>query len=134
DAIGMGAGVADRLNELGLPVVAVNVAEVPAVGEKFMRQRDELWWSAREWFRSMSVKIPRDDRLIGELTLPTYSFTSGGKIKAESKDELKKRTARGAGDLGRSPDLADAFCLTFTGGEMVPRKQKPLVYPPSGLI
>lgn len=134
DAIGIGAGVADRLLELGLPVHAVNVAEVPAVGEKFMRLRDELWWSAREWFRSMSVKMPSDDRLMAELTLPTYSFTSGGKIKAESKDELKKRTSRGAGDLGKSPDLADAFCLTFVGGEMVPRKPKPLVYPPSGLV
>ncbi len=134
DAIGIGAGVADRLNELGLPVNAVNVAEVPAVGEKFMRMRDELWWMAREWFHSMSVNMPKDDRLMAELTLPTYSFTSGGKIKAESKDELKKRTARGAGDLGKSPDLADAFCLTFAGGEMIPKKKKPLVYPPSGLV
>jgi phage terminase large subunit len=134
DAIGIGAGVADRLNELGIPVIAVNVAEVPAVGEKYMRLRDELWWSAREWFRSMTVKIPRDDRLMSELTLPTYSFTSGGKIKAESKDELKKRTARGGGDLGKSPDLADAFCLTFAGGEMVPKKQKAIKYPSLGIV
>lgn len=134
DAIGIGAGVADRLTELGLPVHAVNVSEVPAVGEKFMRLRDELWWMAREWFHSMSVQMPKDDRLMAELTLPTYSFTSGGKIKAESKDELKKRTARGAGDLGKSPDLADAFCLTFAGGEMVPKKAKPLVYPSYGLV
>lgn len=134
DAIGIGAGVADRLNELGIPVIAVNVAEVPAVGEKYMRLRDELWWSAREWFRSMTVKIPRDDRLMSELTLPTYSFTSGGKIKAESKDELKKRTSRGGGDLGKSPDLADAFCLTFAGGEMVPKKQKTIKYPNLGIV
>ena len=134
DAIGIGAGVADRLSELGLPVHAVNVAEVPAVGEKYMRLRDELWWLAREWFRTMQCRIPKDDRLISELTLPTYSFTSGGKIKAESKEELKKRTSRGGGDFGKSPDLADSFCLTFVGGEMVPKKQKPLVYPPSGLI
>lgn len=134
DAIGIGAGVADRLQELGLPVYPVNVAEVPAVGEKYMRLRDELWWMAREWFHSMSVRIPADDRLMSELTLPTYSFTSGGKIKAESKDELKKRTARGGGDIGKSPDLADAFCLTFAGGEMVPKKQKAIRYPELGIV
>jgi hypothetical protein len=48
----------------------------------------------------------RDETLIAELTMPKYSFTSTGKIKVESKDELKKR-------YPRSPDVADAFCLTF---------------------
>ena len=38
--------------------------------------------------------------------MPKYSFTSTGKIKVESKDEMKKR-------YPRSPDVADAFCLTF---------------------
>lgn len=134
DAIGYGAGVCDGLCERGLPAYGINVAEVPAVGEKFMRLRDELWWSGREWFRTMQVKMPRDDRLIGELTLPTYSFTSGGKIKAESKDEVKKRTSRGAGDLGRSPDLADAFLLTFAGGQIVPKRVTKINYPKMGVV
>lgn len=111
DSIGLGAGVADRLAELGLPVMGINVSESSAVGEKFMRLRDELWWKAREWFRGLDVKIPDDDRLIAELSIPTYDFTSGGKIKVESKDEIKKRTMQ-----GMSPDRADSFCLTFAGG------------------
>ncbi len=41
-----------------------------------------------------------------ELTLPKYTFTSTGKLKVEGKDEMRKR-------LPRSPDVADAFCLTF---------------------
>ncbi len=134
DAIGMGAVVADRLCEVGLPAYCVNVAETPPVGEKFMRQRDELWWRGREWFRSLTVKMPKDDRLMGELCMPTYTFTSGGKIKAESKDEVKKRTARGAGDLGKSPDLADAFLLTFAGGQMVPKRVKAIDYPAMGIV
>jgi hypothetical protein len=40
------------------------------------------------------------------LILPKYTFTSTGKIKVESKDEMRKRSPR-------SPDVADAFCLTF---------------------
>jgi hypothetical protein len=45
-----------------------------------------------------------------ELTAPTYSFTSTGKMVVESKADMKKRGMR-------SPDLADAFLLTFACGE-----------------
>ena len=47
-----------------------------------------------------------DKILTGELILPNYSFTSTGKIKVESKDEMRKR-------YPRSPDAADSLCLTF---------------------
>jgi hypothetical protein len=109
DAIGIGAGVADRLRELGLPARAINVSETAALSDKYRNQRAELWFRAREWFESKTVRIPRDNRkesLIEELTGITYKFTSGGKYQAESKDDLKRRGLR-------SPDLADAFCLTF---------------------
>ena len=109
DVIGLGAGVVDRLNELGLPVRGVNVAESPAAGERFMRLRDELWFKVRDWFRARECRIVKDDDLIAELTAPTYAFTSSGKILVEPKDELKKRGLR-------SPDLADAFILTFASG------------------
>ena len=45
-----------------------------------------------------------------QLTAPTYSFTSTGKMVVESKADMKKRGMR-------SPDLADAFLLTFACGE-----------------
>ncbi len=109
DAIGIGAGVADRLRELGLPARAINVAETAALSDKYRNLRAELWFRAREWFESRSVSIPRDERkdnLISELTAPTYKFTSGGKYIAESKEDMKRRGLK-------SPDLADAFCLTF---------------------
>lgn len=134
DVIGIGAGVADRLSEQGLPVAGVNVSESPAFGEKFMRMRDELWWNARDWFRNLDVKIPDDGALLAELTLPTYNFTSAGKLKVESKDEIKKRTAKTASSMGKSPDLADAFCLTFGNGILITRKPKALKYPELGLV
>lgn len=132
DVIGIGAGVADRLSEQGLPVVGINVAETPAFGEKFMRLRDELWWNAREWFRALDCKIPDDGHLVAELTLPTYNFTSAGKLKVESKDDIKKRTS--GTSMGKSPDLADAFCLTFGHGIFVAKKPKPLIYPEMGVV
>ena len=109
DSIGIGAGVVDRLRELGLPVSGVNVAEMPAAKDRYMRLRDELWFSAREWLQGRDVVLADDDELIAELTLPHYEITSSGKIKVESKDQIKKRGVI-------SPDLADAFCLTFSIG------------------
>jgi hypothetical protein len=116
DVIGLGAGVVDRLKELNLPVMGINVAESPAVEAQYMRLRDELWFKARDWFHGRDVKIPNDEDLIGELTLPTFKVLSTGKKQVESKDEIKKRAA--------SPDRADAFCLTFAQG--TPWRNKPL--------
>lgn len=110
DVIGVGAGVIDRLRELGLPVFGINVGEVASMPDQFMRLKDELWWAARDWFMSRGVKIPRDDALISDLVGPTYKVTSAGKTQVESKEEMKKRGLK-------SPDVGDAFVLTFAGGE-----------------
>lgn len=125
DVIGIGAGVVDRLKEMQLPVIGVNVAETPSAKEKYARLRDEIWFRAREWFEGKDVSIPEDEELIGELTLPTYKLTSTGKIQVESKDDLKKRGVS-------SPDIADAFCLTFARGLYVRGSRqwgKPIKYP-----
>lgn len=106
DVIGIGAGVADRLMELGLPVCPVNVAESASIDDTYNRLRDELWFKMRKWLEKKSCKLFDDDTLIAELTLPRYAYVSSGKIKVESKDELKKR-------YPRSPDCADSLALTF---------------------
>ena len=88
----------------------VNVGEAAASRENCARLRDELWFKGREWFQDRACSMPKDDALIAELTSPTYAFTSTGKMVVESKADMKK--------LGlRSPDLADAFLLTFACGE-----------------
>jgi len=108
DAIGLGAGLADRLRELDMPAVAVSVSETASLKDRFNRLRDELFWAAREWFEARDVKIPQDDTLIAEITGVRYKYLSTGKLKVESKDEMKRRGQR-------SPDVADAFVLTFAG-------------------
>lgn len=113
DIIGYGAGVYDRLKEMKMPVKAVNVANSASPQGtmkntskfQYMRLRDELWFKAQEWFDG-EVSIPDDPVLISELTCVTYNYESNGKIKVSSKSDLKA-----AGQ--RSPDLADAFVLTF---------------------
>jgi hypothetical protein len=106
DSIGLGGGVADRLRELGHNVRDVNVSESAALNQQAARLRDELWMAAKDWLDTRAVKLPKDDDLRAELTGPTYNFTSNGKIKVEGKSEMKRRGMR-------SPDLADALCLTF---------------------
>ena len=108
DAIGIGAGLADRLRELDLPAVAISVSETASLKDRFNRLRDELFWNAREWFESRDCYIPKDDALIQEITGIRYKYLSNGKLKIESKDEMKRRGQR-------SPDVADAFVLTFAG-------------------
>lgn len=109
DSIGLGAGVVDRLREMRLPAVAVNVAELSAVNpDKYERLRDELWFRCRQWFESRECSLERDDELLYELTAPTYSFMSNGRLRIEPKSDTRRR-------LGRSPDLADALILTFAG-------------------
>jgi len=115
DSIGLGAGVVDRGNELRLPVRGVNVGEGAAIRQQYQRLRDELWFRGREWFAEKTVSIPEDRLLMAELTAPLYSFSSAGRIIVESKDDMKKRGLR-------SPDLADAFLLTFAGGLQRPRR------------
>src|SRR5262245_789423 len=103
-----GAGVHDRCKELGLPVRAINVGEAAATRDNCMRLRDELWFKGRDWFQDRTCSMPQDEALIAELTAPTHTFSSTGKMVVESKADMKKRGLR-------SPDLADAFLLTFAG-------------------
>lgn len=108
DVIGIGAGVVDRLREIGLPARGVNVSEAPAIKGQFQNLRSSLWWDGLEWFETRKVNIANDIDLLEELVRPLKKFSSVGKMRAETKDELKKRGYA-------SPNRADAFLLTFAG-------------------
>jgi phage terminase large subunit len=141
DVIGIGAGVVDRLKELGLPVVGVNVSEAEATNgdslkdakgkpiRLFNKLRDQLWWLAREWLEAKDCKLCDDDELIAELTTPTYTVLSNGLIKVEGKPELK---ARGV----KSPNRADAWNNTFADIRSLPPSDwdKPIKVSTKGIV
>ena len=108
DSIGLGAGVVDRLRELGLPAEGVNVSESPSFSpnQTYANLKAELWYKAKAWFERRDCRIPDDGRLISELATVRYTFTSSGKTKVESKEDIKRRGLK-------SPDCADSFVLTF---------------------
>lgn len=150
DAIGIGAGVADRLRELGLPARAINVSEVAAMEEKYRNLRTELWYKGEAWFQKRDCalwgvtvlnmhgepEVWRDQNLVDQLTDVKYEFLPNGKVGAESKDKLKKRGVA-------SPNEADAFLLTFAseaitaggyGSDQNPSWNQPLLRGIKGIV
>lgn len=118
DVIGVGGGVHDRLKQLGYPVIAVNSAETISMEfpEKYSRLRDELWGKMRDWLEVGRGKLwdNEDNDLIGELSTPTARILEAGKIKVESKDDMRERLTKNGGDERQgSPDIADAHIMTF---------------------
>ncbi|WP_018897160.1 hypothetical protein [Rhizobium sp. 2MFCol3.1] len=107
DANGPGYGVYTMLLNMGLPVKKVMVQNSPTRDPQvYSRLRDQLWWECRKWFEDGNVSIPNHPDLISELTFPTYEYEATGKIKVEDKKSIRKRGRK-------SPDFADALCLTF---------------------
>jgi len=142
DSIGIGAGVADRLRELQLPAVDVNVGEASSTKLKYMRMRDELWWALKEFFEAMNCAISTDieqhirDLILAEVTAPLQLFTSSGKDAVETKQQMRTRGVK-------SPNVADAMCLTFAfegavgmglQGSVSSAWKKPLEYEPPSCV
>lgn len=106
DVIGIGAGIVDRLRELGLPVIAVNASESATDEVHCFRMRDALWKKALKYLKEPVNKLPDDDLLEVELTSARYEYNSVGDLIIESKKSMKKRGLR-------SPDRADSLCLNL---------------------
>ena len=104
DEIGVGAGVADRLKELGKNVIMVNSAKRSNEPEKYYNLRSEIYAKGAEALEFGKVQImPNDSDLIEQLSWAKYkAINSNGLLQIEAKDDIKKR-------FGRSPDNADAF-------------------------
>jgi hypothetical protein len=124
DGVGVGAGVVDLLrhndwlDHVGIAVIDVQ-AGASSPDDECQRLRDALWWRVREAFDPKRGAAGDDapcfangldpeltQRLVDELAAPKFAFTPSQLVKVESKDEMKRR-----GEA--SPDLADAYVMTF---------------------
>jgi hypothetical protein len=105
---GVGGGVVDRLRQLGFGrVIGVNFggkADRSGARAKAGNKRTEMWLSARDWLERGS--LPKDERLAAELTAPIYGYNADNAVMLERKVDMKRRGVP-------SPDVADAFALTF---------------------
>lgn len=121
DDTGVGGAVTDRLNELvkdeSLPfeVIGINNGE-SSKDEFYDNLGAEVWGYLRGLLeenmtntingKAPVIELPNQNQLIKELSTRKFSMTSGGKIRLESKKDMKKR------NVG-SPDIADACTLAF---------------------
>ena len=122
DDCGLGGGVTDRIEEVRkeeklhrMVVVPVNAAgKVPddMVGDGKQKASDiyddmttYLWGTVREKLMTEELSLQNDNDLVAQLSCRKYRLTSRGKIKLESKEDMKKRGID-------SPDRADAVALS----------------------
>ncbi len=108
DVGGLGAGIVDRLRELGFDniICAVNSGECSLDQDLYVNKRAEMWGLCKKWLEQYPVQIPDIDSLHADLCSTKYKFDSLTRLVIEPKDTMKKRGLR-------SPDEADALCLTF---------------------
>lgn len=109
DVGAMGAGVIDRLRQLGFNVTEVNfggASDRHVEGSyRGKNKRSEMWSTMRHAIEE-GVALPKNERLMFELLAPMYSFSPDNHIVLERKADMKKRGVK-------SPDIADALALTY---------------------
>lgn len=105
---GWAAGAVDVMRAAGQSPLDVQFHGQPN-DPRFANRRAEMWWAMAESVK-LGASLPNVRELVRELTTPTYMFHNG-KFQLEDKDQIKKR-------LGSSPDIADAYALTYALPEM----------------
>jgi hypothetical protein len=119
DGVGVGAGVVDRLQMLGHPIVEINGGATAFDEILFYNCTSEQWYKMREWIKG--ADLPRDDNELRlALTGREYYFDDRERIRMERKIDMKKRGLE-------SPDEADALAHTFAAelGDLVHNSFEP---------
>jgi hypothetical protein len=119
DVGGLGAGIYDRLVEMGYGKVvrAVNFGAAPLEPPKYddegnelpgpANRRAEMWSLSRDWLNDVGgADIPDDDGLHADACGPGYKYDSYGRLLLEKKEDMRRRNVS-------SPDGWDAVALTF---------------------
>jgi hypothetical protein len=100
---GYGVGVVDSLRNTRYSPIEVYF-NGKATDPRYFNKRSEMYFVAVEWIKNGGA-LPNDPELKEEMCAHTYTF-QGDKFRLCDKDDVKER-------IGRSPDKADGFVLTF---------------------
>jgi len=118
DADGVGAGVLGYAEEVGrfMPEggQVIPFRGAGNAGERYYNARSAWWWNLRRRFEfgHIRLKVPVDQKMRDQLSIPKYQITATGKIKVETKGEMKKRGEN-------SPDRGDAVMYAFAMSEVL---------------
>jgi hypothetical protein len=119
DVGGLGAGVYDRLAEMGYGDIVrpINFGGSPFEPPRFdddgkelpgpLNRRSEMWMKSKEWLEDVAgADIPDSDSLHADACGPTYKYDSNTRLVLEPKADMIRRGVP-------SPDEWDAVVLTF---------------------
>ncbi len=101
DNAGAGKPMVARFHEVGWPINRFNAGETAFNDADFCNRGAEVWESAGREVAKGAVILPNDPTLVAQLTSRKRTMDSKGRIKCESKDDMRKRGIK-------SPDRADA--------------------------
>ena len=119
DTSGMGEGAVGHLGakkRMGKRVHEFYSQNTASDSSKYENKITEAWCGFAKMVRSGDLYLGEkpDRKLVQQLAGRKYYVTKNGRICIESKDEYKKRNRdAGDGDMGKSPDRADAVIMAF---------------------
>jgi hypothetical protein len=124
DAIGVGAGVHDKLRRKGAKVRAIYGSEKARNPKRFKNRRAEMYWTLRTLMDDGLIDLdPEDDVLSAQLGSIRWWEDAAGRIVVEGKDDMKSRGLP-------SPDRADCVAMVILkhGSLKEERKQRTTSY------
>ena len=115
DTTGHGSWCGDMLRNAGIKGVHdINFSSSATKDKDFSNKRTEMYSLPSEFFRRGGRIDANALTLIQELEASTYTLDLKNRMKRVPKDEIRKLLG------GRSPDVADAFCLSLIcDGDMI---------------
>jgi phage terminase large subunit len=108
DAGGIGGGAMATLYDENKPVHEFHFGGAANRGSMFGNKVTEGYFYVQRLFREGIIHIPKESRLISELSTREYILDKHGRPIAESKDQWRDRR-----ESDVSCDMADAFILAF---------------------
>ncbi len=125
DGVGLGAGVVDRCRELltDIEILEMNAGEKPIDGSNYADAGTEWWHTLAKRLQTGNIggKVFAEKRVMQELTTRRYKYLSDGRMKLESKEDIRKKGLK-------SPDWGDALAMVFAASKPRPNyKVKPVL-------
>jgi hypothetical protein len=106
DAGGMGGPMCDALSQAGWAINRFNFGAKAGNDFAYVNRGSEVWLSFGKQVVNREIVLIRDETLIAQLTSRRTIMDSRGKLRLESKEDMRSRGLK-------SPDRADAVCAVF---------------------
>lgn len=112
DAVGLGAGVYDRAKEVlkDITIIEMNAGGSPIDSVNYADAGTEWWHNLAKKLQAGNIggTVFAEKKAMRELTSRRYKYLSDGKMKLESKEEMRRKGLK-------SPDWGDAIAMAFAG-------------------